>query len=462
MTSHSVARAFSDGMTEFSSNFLPEADVRNSGMARLRQSRLHELVAPRAFLWATGIEDTFITEPWPKTGRTLDEYELTGHYERWREDIGLMREIGVSAARYGIPWHRIQPERGRWEWDFVDRAVDHLLACGVEPIIDLVHYGLPRWIERAYLHPDYPRFVAEYAARVTERLRGRVYAYTPLNEPRITAWYCGRLGWWPPHAHGWKGFVSVMLGVCRGIVESVRAIRAVEPDALIAHVDATDLYESPEAAFAADAQHRQEIVFLALDLVSGRVGPEWTLRPWLLRHGVTEADLAWFAANAVDLPLVGLNLYPLFTQKVLKRRRNGERRWTMPYATAEIIDRLTRLYWERYGAPVFISETASLGSVQRRREWLHDSVAAVRRVREAGVPLVGYTWWPLFALVTWGYRQGTHPPAFYLKQMGLWDLDGTLARVRTPLVAEFAEIARGGCECVGELAATLAIGEGRR
>lgn len=432
-------------------------------MARLRQSRLEELVAPRAFLWATGIEDTFITEPWPKTGRTLDEYELTGHYERWREDIGLMPEIGVTAARYGIPWHRIQPERGRWEWDFVDRAVDHLLACGVEPIIDLVHYGLPQWIERAYLHPDYPQFVAEYAARVTERLKGRVYAYTPLNEPRITAWYCGRLGWWPPHARGWRGFVSVMLGVCRGIVETVRAIRAVEPDALIAHVDATDLYESAEAEFAAEAEHRQGIVFLALDLVSGRVGAEWPLRAWLLRHGATEADLDWFDANRVDLPLVGLNLYPMFTQKVLKRRRCGERRWTMPYATSEIIEKLGRLYWERYGAPVFISETASVGPVRRRGEWLRDSVAAVRRLRESGVPMVGYTWWPLFALVTWGYRQGTHPPEFYLKQMGLWDLDAALTRVPTPLVAEFAEIARGGSERVGELAdMAVAAREGKR
>jgi beta-glucosidase len=158
-------------------------------MPLLRQSLLSGLTAPDAFLWATGIEDTFITAPWPKTGRTLDEYELTGHYDRWHSDIGLMRELGVRAARYGIPWHRIQPRRGAWEWDFVDRAVDRLLELGVEPVIDLVHYGLPPWIEDAYLNPDFPELMADYAARVATRLRGRVFSYTPLNEPRITAWY---------------------------------------------------------------------------------------------------------------------------------------------------------------------------------------------------------------------------------------------------------------------------------
>src|SRR3954462_10053688 len=111
-------------------------------MTHLRQSQISRLTEPDTFLWATGIEDTFITAPWRKTGRTLDEYELTEHYQRWHGDLGLMRDINVSAARYGIPWHRIQPQRDVWEWDFVDRAVDRLLELKIEPIIDLVHYGL--------------------------------------------------------------------------------------------------------------------------------------------------------------------------------------------------------------------------------------------------------------------------------------------------------------------------------
>ena len=72
-------------------------------MTLLRHSQISRLTDPETFVWATGIEDTFITEPWPKTGRTLDEYELTGHYERWKADLGLMKEIGVSALN-GLIW----------------------------------------------------------------------------------------------------------------------------------------------------------------------------------------------------------------------------------------------------------------------------------------------------------------------------------------------------------------------
>ncbi len=420
----------------------------------LRQSLLPRLTDPQAFVWATGIEDTFITAPWPKTGRTLDEYELTGHYDRWRDDLGLMAKLGVRAARYGIPWHRVNPRPGAWEWDFVDQTVDRLLRLGIEPIIDLVHYGLPPWIEGAYLHPDFPKLMAEYAGQVAERLRGRVFAYTPLNEPRITAWYCGRLGWWPPFRRGWRGFVAVMLGICRGIVETVRTLQSADPEIVIVHVDATDIYRAEEPALEIEAAHRQNIVFLALDLVSGRIDAAHPLSGWLLRTGAREADLEWFRANAIPIPLVGINLYPMFTLKTARSTSSGGARWRMPYAGGEILETLGTMYWERYRAPVFVSETASVGSVARRRAWLHDSIGAVRRLRERGVPLVGYTWWPLFALVTWAYRQGTHPPSYYLKQMGLWDLAPDLRRIRTPLVDDFRSLSARGSEAVGTLNAT--------
>src|SRR5258706_11583655 len=123
----------------------------------------------------------------------------------------------------------------------------------------------------------------------------------------------------------------------------------------------------------------------------------------------------------------------------------------LPYSSRDIVERLGQLFWQRYHAPVFVAETASVGPVQRRREWLDDSVAVVHRLRAAGVPLIGYTWWPMFALVTWAYRQGSHPPDFYLKQMGLWDLGPELNRIETELVQEYRRLVDSGSEHVGQL-----------
>jgi beta-glucosidase len=411
------------------------------------RSALDRLLAPNAFVWATGIEDTFITAPWPETGRTLDEYELTGHYERWRDDLDLMASLGVRAARYGVPWHRVNPAPDRWEWSWADEPLERLLELGIDPIVDLVHYGTPPWMVGAFVNPDYPQRVAEYAARLADRFRGRIHWYTPLNEPRITAWYCGRLGWWPPFQRGWDGFVTVMLSVCRGIAATSRALQTVDREIVLAHVDATDLYGAPpgDEVLQQEAARRQEIVFLALDLISGRVTHDHPLWVWLRRNGAPEAALLQFLERPVSLDVVGINLYPMFSQKRLVRTARGMR-IRMPYAKGSIIDRLAHLYWERYGRPVMITETAARKG--RRAAWLADSVAACTRVRDAGVPLVGYTWWPMFALVAWAYRQGRRDPADYLEQMGLWDLDSApqaqLARQHTPLVDAFRALVAAG------------------
>ncbi len=397
--------------------------------------------------WLTGIEDTFITAPFEKTGRTLDEYELTQHYQNWRTDLELMTELGVRKVRYGVPWHRINPAPGEWDFSWADPQLERLLELGIEPVVDLVHYGVPAWMQNAFLAPDYDQHVAEFAARLAERYRGRIRRYTPLNEPRITAWYSGRLGWWPPFRRGPRGFVLVLTAVCKGVIRTVNALRSVDPEITCLHVDATDLYETQESALEPEVTKRQELVFLALDLISGRVDEAHPLRPWLLEVGATKQDLEWFLENAIELDVIGLNIHPLQSQKVLSRN-GGRLRLRTPYASPVIVERLAELYHARYGRPVLVSETASEGSLKRRRAWLRDSVAAVARARQRGIPIVGYTWWPMFALVTWAYRHGTKAASAYIRQMGLWDLRlgprGELIRVRTPLVDAYRELVTGG------------------
>ena len=87
-----------------------------------------------------------------------------------------------------------------------------------------------------------------------------------------------------------------------------------------------------------------------------------------------------------------------------------------------------------------ITEISTTGNVRRRHRWLDESLAVVRDVRAGGVPTVGYTWWPMFSLITWRYRGGSKATAAYLAHMGLWDLrdeDGQLKREATPLVEAF-------------------------
>ena len=421
----------------------------------LPRSQLHLLTEPDAFWWATGIEDSFIIAPFPRTGRIMDEYELTRHYELWHEDLGLMAELGVRTARYGIPWHRINPAPGVWDWEWSERALERLLELNIDPIVDLVHYGVPEWMEGEFLHPDFPHHMAEFGARAAERFRGRIHWWTPLNEPRITAWNSGKLGWWPPYRTGWRGFVEVLLPLCRGIVRTGEALRAVDPENVLVHVDAANCWLPPippEESLLARTQFRRDLAFLALDLISGRVNEAHPLWAWLLRQGAPPTALEWFLEHRMELDVIGINLYPMLSQKQFVRSPAGRARICLPLGSTAMVEHIAQLYWERYRRPLMIAETAGRGRLSSRLAWLRDSVEGVRRVRERGIPLVGYTWWPMFALIAWAYRQGRDPLRNYVVQMGLWDLDrDTLQRVPTPLVDAYRELVAGGVRSVGML-----------
>jgi len=173
--------------------------------------------------FAVGLEDTFVPQAGPGQ-RPLDEYELTQHYQHWHTDIGLAAEVGATMIRYGVPWYVINPQPGRWNWDWLDRVVERLAEVEIEPIVDLMHYGTPLWLDGQFLNVDYGNRVAEYAANVADRYRDTMRIYTPLNEPLINAMYCGEWGIWPPHEKGHDGFVRLVGAIAQGIVKTQIAL----------------------------------------------------------------------------------------------------------------------------------------------------------------------------------------------------------------------------------------------
>src|SRR5262249_13870362 len=124
----------------------------------------------------------------------------------------------------------------------------------------------------------------------------------------------------------------------------------------------------------------------------------------------------------------------------------------MPYSEEGLIDRIAQGYFDRYGLPMMVSEAATSGAISRRLRWLEQSVASLSRLRTSGVPMFGYTWWPMFALVTWAWCQGKRYVAYHLLQMGLWDLDARLERIRAPVVDAYRALISSGSGRVGRLA----------
>ncbi|GAA4916203.1 GH1 family beta-glucosidase [Streptomonospora salina] len=115
------------------------------------------------------------------------------HYHRYREDVGLLRDLGVDAYRFSVAWPRIQPDgRGPANPEglaFYDRLVDELLAAGIEPVATLYHWDLPQALEDEggwRVRSTAERF-GEYARILADRLGDRVGRWITHNEPFCAA-----------------------------------------------------------------------------------------------------------------------------------------------------------------------------------------------------------------------------------------------------------------------------------
>ncbi len=402
------------------------------------------------FAWALGIEDTFVPQVRERSGRALDEYVLTQHDRFWREDLRMIRDIGVRYLRYGIPWYQVNPAPGQYDWSWTDEVLPCMVEeLGIVPILDLVHYGAPLWLEGTFLAPDYPQRVAEYAAAVAERYGHLIKLWTPLNEPRVHAHFAGFVAAWPPYRRGRKGYAQVLTSLARGMAQTVDAIRAVRDDAVMVHVDAMSMVESPLPELAREVELRMLHQFLAGELTEGSVTPEHPMWHYLLSLDVPRAWLEELADGERRLDIYGGNFYPQMSVWVVQgtpeqptsRRRHG---------TARDLERTLRNAHARTQRPVMYTETSVSGGVQSRSRWLEASVAATNRVRADGIPLIGYTWFPAFSLVTWAYRRGRRPTEAYLAHMGLWDLrpdaHGVLERHPTGLEQRYAELVAAEAE----------------
>ena len=410
--------------------------------------------APEDFIWAVGIEDTFV--PQTRRGhRALDEYELVGHYAHWREDLALARKVGARAIRWGVPWYRVQPAREVFDWSWTDQVIPYLVnELGIVPIVDLMHYGCPFWLEREFDNPDYPRAVAAYAAAFARRYRDLVHWYTPLNEPFVNALMCGKRGEWPPYLSGDSGFVRVMLQLARGIIETVNALKQSAPGARMVHVEATGLRRILQDELRELALLEQHRGYLSYDLITGQTTRGHPLFQWLLEHGADAQELEQLARGKIALDAIGLNFYPQWSTRQIHLDAQGRLKYRLVEKDGAGFSELLQDFYTRYQVPMIVTETSAFGANKLRARWLAASVAAIKNLRAGGVPIHGYTWFPLFTMYKWNYRRGRLPLERYRFDLGLFQLntqeDGPRF-LETPLVEQFVSYVNNPKEAVGDL-----------
>ena len=385
------------------------------------------------FIFATGIECSYPTIESSDGRRVrIDQLEKTFHYERWRDDFALVRELGIGFLRYGPPYHRVHTAPDTFEWEFLDAALAELSRLGITPIVDLCHFGLPDWLGD-FQNPDFPEQFARYARAFAERFPW-VRFYTPVNEILICAKQSALHGSWNERRRDDRSFVTALKHLCRANLLAIREITSVRPDAVFIQSESAEQFHegAADAACRQRCRFENDRRFVSFDLLlSHPPGSELTL--YLLDNGLTRQELAWFMEHHLDERIViGNDFYERNEQLVVPG--GGMQPAGEVFGWAAI----ARQYHARYQRVVMHTETNPIGSVHRDSSegprWLWKEFLNVRYLRDQGVPVIGFTWYSLIDQVDWDtalvHDRGVVNP------VGLFDLQ----RRPHPVAAAYREM----------------------
>jgi len=214
-----------------------------------------------------------------------------------------------------------------------------------------------------------------------------------------------------------------MIQLAKGIQRTAKAIKNNSPGAILVDVEATGLSRAARQDLEELATEDQRRGYLCYDLITGRITPDHPLFSWLVRNGASPDDLATFAAYPRTLDIIGMNFYPQWSTQQLYVDKKGRLASRSVVEDGSGFASLIKDYYLRYQVPIIITETSAYGSDETRSQWLDASLEAVKKLRSEGVPVVGYTWFPLFTMIDWRYRYGRGPIEQYQIELGLFRLD---------------------------------------
>lgn len=348
------------------------------------------------------------------------------HYHRFREDVAIMKQLGLRSYRFSISWPRVMPAPGvvnKKGLAFYSDLVDELIRAGIEPLVTLFHWNLPIWMHaqggwesEAVIHA-----FAEYTRVVVDALSDRVTWWMTLNEPQLFVGSGYVDGTHAPFIQAPDRFKKISRIVMLAHGEAARIIRAharLQPKIGFAPTGGCWLPKdnSPEAV--ADARWRtyegegpNGNVWWADPIVLGQIpaGLEDTLSP---------VDIARIHQK---LDFFGFNIYTAsqyWAEKDNPHIYDGMPRTGFNWVIApECMYYAPKFHYERYGLPILITENGMAnrdfvmldGHVHdpQRTDFIHRYLLQLKRAVEEGVPVIGYQYWSILDNFEWaeGYEQ---------------------------------------------------------
>lgn len=348
------------------------------------------------------------------------------HWNRYKEDIQLMKALSLNAYRFSVEWSKIEPKEGEFDeaaLDHYEQVVDELLKNGIEPMVTLHHFTNPIWFEEkgAFLREDSPDIFARFVERVVRRLGSKVKLWCTINEPSPYAFNGYFIGGFPPAEHNLQKAAIVFKNLLRAHTAAYNCIKKIQPQAQVGLVVVMIIYEPPGRWNLLDVMFNRLLRKNMSDthfvyLTEGRF--RFSM-PGLARETYDSG-----VRDAFDF--IGVNYYMRFFWKF---NPFGKRKLDIIKKAPP--ERTTDMGWEIYpeglyralklvsgftSKPIYITENgiADDGDTKRAK-FIEDHLLVLNKAIADGMNIKGYFYWSLMDNFEWAFG--------FEKRFGLYHVD---------------------------------------
>lgn len=396
------------------------------------------------FLWGAATAAPQIEGGWNEDGRTPSIWDVApakkiknganchiacDHYHRWKEDVALMKKMGLKSYRFSISWSRVMPQEGiinQKGLQFYSDLVDELIKNGIEPLVTIFHWDTPVWVYKkgGWLSKKIIPLFAEYTKAVVEKLSDRVTYWMAMNEPQCFIMNGYMQGAHAPFKHRYLA-LSKLTRICLlAHAESVNTIRKYAkkpPKVGIAMAAGAFVPKSESTEDIAQARHNS--FYGAMGTMNNR----WWGDP--VFKGETVSAYGVYRTRKKDMPkikvkmdFVGLNVYQPFQEGSWGNKPADvpdDRKTSMGWEIdGRVLYWTIRFFYERYGLPIMVTENGMAandeqdkvanGAVHdnKRIGFIKEYLASVKRAVNENIPVLGYQYWSLMDNFEWaeGYE----------------------------------------------------------
>jgi len=357
------------------------------------------------------------------------------HYELFRQDFDIAKELNHNAHRFSIEWARIQPKAGEFSQEAIEhyrQVLDALRERGIEPVVTLHHFTNPLWFSElgGWANHASQKYFLNYVEKVATAFADKVRFWVTINEPMVYLYHSYILATWPPQEKSYKKAGLLLKNLGDAHIKAYRLIHKIYKEKKL------------DSCYVSIAQNVQFFVrgtptlknSIALFL-RDRVFNFALINKFVRHNALDFIGINYYTRGIVDVEgwLIRVLLYDAAKNPRTGLPKNSLGWDIFPDGLHNLLMR-----FKKYRLPVFILENGICTDDDSLRwEYIRQHLLSLNRAMRKGVEVWGYIYWSLLDNFEWD--KGFAP------RFGLVDIDyNNQQRTIRESARKFAEVCRTG------------------